>query len=352
MRLLIITQAVDQNDDVMGFFHRWILNIAEHVEHLDVIANSVGSHSLPSNVSVYSLGKEHGYGKLRRYILFYSHLVRVIPRIHGVFVHMCPEYVAALYPVNIFFRKPIVMWYAHVAVSPLAKWASGKVMKILTPSKESFVFESDKVVSTGHGIDTEWFKPSEGKRKETAVKHILTVSRISRIKDIATLIEAVNILVNKKNYKNIEVCFVGRPTRPEDGLYFEEMKKRVSLQGLDKYITWVGAVRNSDTIDYYRNADVFVRMQPGGGFGKTELEAMASGVPVVLSTPVYNKQLEEFVTDIYFKEKDARGLAERIILVLSWDKKRKEKYSRVARELVVNHHNLIVLAKRIVEAFS
>ena len=56
-RLLITTQAVDLDDPVLGFFHRWIEEFAKHCESISVICLKEGRHDLPDNVHVYSLGK-------------------------------------------------------------------------------------------------------------------------------------------------------------------------------------------------------------------------------------------------------------------------------------------------------
>ncbi|MEK7538915.1 MAG: hypothetical protein AAB552_03680 [Patescibacteria group bacterium] len=58
MKLLILTQKVDQNDDILGFFHGWIREFAKHAEQVTVIALGVGEYDLPKNVRVFSLGKE------------------------------------------------------------------------------------------------------------------------------------------------------------------------------------------------------------------------------------------------------------------------------------------------------
>ena len=60
MKLLITTQVVDQNDLFLGFFHGWLEEFAKHFEHITVICLKEGTHSLPENVEVISLGKERG----------------------------------------------------------------------------------------------------------------------------------------------------------------------------------------------------------------------------------------------------------------------------------------------------
>ena len=58
MKLLIVTQAIDSEHPILGFFHRWVEEFAKHCEHVHVICLQAGKHSLPANVTVHSLGKE------------------------------------------------------------------------------------------------------------------------------------------------------------------------------------------------------------------------------------------------------------------------------------------------------
>ena len=72
MKLLILTQKVDKNDDVLGFFHGWILEFAKNYEKVTVICLYEGKHDLPENVKVLSLGKERGVSKLKYILNFYK----------------------------------------------------------------------------------------------------------------------------------------------------------------------------------------------------------------------------------------------------------------------------------------
>ena len=58
MRLLILTQKIDSQDDLLGFFHGWVAKLAEHFDKITVIALGVGQYQLPANIKVLSLGKE------------------------------------------------------------------------------------------------------------------------------------------------------------------------------------------------------------------------------------------------------------------------------------------------------
>lgn len=346
MKLLILTQKVDRDDDLLGFFETWIREIAAQAEEVKVIALAKGRYELPEKVEVVSLMKERGAPKFVRAILFYVHALRFLAQVDGVFVHMAPEYVKALYPLNFFFRRPIVMWYAHIKVSPTAKWAIDHVDFIFTPSKESFEYPSEKVISTGHGISSETFSPGEAPH----LGDILSFSRISRVKRIETLVKALGILAREG--RRLSASIYGEPARPEDGAYREELKALARHVGVAETISWKGSIPNQEAARIYRGHRIFVRMQGGGGFGKTELEAMACGVPAILPTPVYESDLPEFFPNLSFQEDDAHGLAERIKAVLEWPTEKRERYAREASAMVKNKHNIKNVAAKLVETLS
>jgi len=74
MKLLIITQTLDKNDPLLGFFHEWIRKFTEHFEEIIVICLQKGEYDFPGNVKVLSLGKEQ-----------YSHHSHAIRRLASLF---------------------------------------------------------------------------------------------------------------------------------------------------------------------------------------------------------------------------------------------------------------------------
>jgi glycosyltransferase involved in cell wall biosynthesis len=51
----------------------------------------------------------------------------------------------------------------------------------------------------------------------------------------------------------------------------------------DSNIDWIGPIARKRVHDFYRNADVFILPTHSDGFGLTQLEAMAWGLPVIAS---------------------------------------------------------------------
>ena len=247
--LLIITQKVDENADLLGFFVGWIREFAEHFNRVDVITLAKGQYSLPENAHIHSLGKESGKSKISRFFTFYFLLFNYLPGSSFIFAHMSPIFAIASWPAAFLFRKKIVLWYLHRSVTLRLKLAEKMCYKIATSTKESLNIKSKKIVEVGHGIDTEKFRsigpispisptPNKLLRNLTGQVgsiRILSVGRISEIKDYETLIRAAAILKEKSSEFSAsggpavgwKVKIVGRPVMPPDFDYFEKLKKLV-----------------------------------------------------------------------------------------------------------------------------
>src|SRR3989338_1883437 len=213
MNLLIITREVNVEDDILGFFVEWIKEFSKYFDRVFVITLAKGSYQLPENVFVYSLGKEKGNSKIAMAFSFYKYLFQLVPKSSGIFAHTSATFVIASWPVAWMFRKKIILWYLHRSITVKLKIAEKLCYKIVTAAKESLVgFKRKKIIETGHGINVEKFR-TERNWTNGAVK-ILSVGRISKIKNYETLFRAALILKNKDIDFNIEV--VGRPIMPPD----------------------------------------------------------------------------------------------------------------------------------------
>ena len=140
--LLIITQKVDQEDDLLGFFVDWIIEFSKHFEEVNVITLAKGNCGLPSNVHVHSLGKEKNSSRVFRFFKFYKLLFSLVLKSSGIFAHMSPIFVIASWPVAFIFRKKIIFWYLHRSVTLRLKIAEKLCYKIVTAAKESLKFKS------------------------------------------------------------------------------------------------------------------------------------------------------------------------------------------------------------------
>jgi len=352
MRLLILTQKVDINDDILGFFHRWIEEFAKRCEKVIVICLQEGRHDLPSNVKVLSLGEEEKFLKIKRFFRLQSLLLKHIGEVDGVFCHMCPIYAIAAFPLAKMFRKKLILWYVHKSVNPIFKVSEKLVDKILTASQESCRLKSRKIKIVGHGIDTDVFKPklNANLKPENEKFKILFVGRISPIKDLETLIRAIDVLVNQMKIKDIQLNVVGDPRLASDQDYLNQIKNLIQEKKLENFISFFGKVPHTKIIKFYQNIDIFVNLCPTGGMDKVVLEAMACGDPVLICNRTFGRDFGKYAEKLIFQEKNAQDLAQKIHSLENL--KDRVEIRSFLRKQVVQKHNLDNLIGKIISEFK
>ncbi len=267
MKLLIVTQVVDSTHPILGFFHRWIEEFAKHAEQVHVIALGAGEHALPSNVTVHSLGKEQGAGKLQQLATFYSLLMTLHKNYDAVFVHMNPEYVVAAGWWWRLTGKTIGLWYTHKSVDLKLRIAEFFANVVFTASKESFRLTSKKVQVVGHGIDTDFWTPDGGMVRGT---HALSVGRLmtSKRHDLA---------IREAASKGFTLKIAGDgPERERLGALARECGATVEF---------LGALIASRLRSEYRSAARLIHRSETGSLDKVVLEAAACGCPVDTTDP-------------------------------------------------------------------
>ena len=340
MKLLIITQKVDMNDDNLGSFHGWLKKLAEKAD-IFVIGNYVGKYDLPENVKVFSLGKERRVGRLVKIFKYQWFLLKLLPRVDGVFFHMCPEYVLGAHLLPKIFRKKTLLWYTHKSFNWKLKLAEKLTDKIFTASKESFRLPSKKVEVTGHGIDMEKFKVQSSKFKinENSKFRIISVGRISPVKNYEIMINAAEILKNKDF--NFEIKIAGAPILKDDKTYFEKLKNLIKEKKLDDIVEFVGPIPNKYIAEFYQSGDLFINLSDTGSLDKAVLEAMACGLKILTS----NEAFKDILKEDNIADKNPENIAFKIINLASSEKK----YSLV--EYTAKNHGLDNLAEKIIKQF-
>ncbi len=350
MRLLILTQKIDKNDPILGFFHRWIEEFSKYYERVTVICLEKGQFGLPQNVKVLSLGKEDlkiENWKLKikfRYILnFYQYIWQERKNYDAVFVHMNPIYVVLGGLLWRMWKKKVALWYTHKHVDIKLRLAEKFANIIFTASSASFRLHSKKVLVMGHGIDIERFKA--GKNEAREIMRVVTVGRISPVKDYETLIEAAFILVQEKF--PVEVHIVGDVTMSKEEEYLARLKELVHNKKLDDVVTFVGSVAHKNLLEHLQKADAFVNMSNTGSLDKAVLEAMACGIPVVTSNEAFKDVLGKDREVLMFKKGDVLNFAKRIKAVYALSNAEKQEMAKQLRNVILEKHNLEKLIRTI-----
>ena len=262
MKLLILTQKVDINDDVLGFMHGWIIEFAKHCEKITVIALGVGKYDLPENVKVFSLGKEKGESKIKYLVNFYKYIWQERKNYDAVFVHMNKEYVLLGGILWKLWRKKVCLWYNH-AKGNISSDIGGYLSDIIFyTSPFSYFSKNKKAKIMPVGINTDIFFRDESVKKIS--NSILCLGRISPVKNVDTLIKAAKILKNKN--KQFVINIIGSPT---DDIYYSKLKKMVEDYGLSQEVNFREGIANLKTPVEYNKNEIYINLTDSGSMDKT-----------------------------------------------------------------------------------
>jgi len=343
MKLLVITQKADFSDPILGFFHRWMTAFASRTKHLTVAAQYAGQVSLPSNATVYSLGKERGRPVWQQIFTFWRLIWRERDNYDCVFVHMTPVWVILGWPMWLLLRKRIYLWYEirrgswrlHVAILLVRKVFSATAQGLPRPHR--------KQVVTGHGIDTEVFhlpltpgpSPSgRGGHHETGL--VVSIGRITRSKHYDAILRAFAKLPSSCRL----VIAGGVITQADEGEWerVQSLLMQLDIAGRVE-VRWVDP---SEMPGLLRRAD-FMLHACIGGLDKAVLEAMASGCPVVSSSAAAQELLPQ---SCRATDETMGNVAQKI---LSLSPSERATLSEELRKRVVEQHSLARLIERLVK---
>src|SRR5919197_715470 len=180
-------------------------------------------------------------------------------------------------------------------------------------------------------------------------KVILYVGRLVQEKELHVLTEAFEKLLreNVNNYNNnLSLVIVG------EGPIKESLMADVCRRGLQKHIHFLGFVEEPTLLALYKLSDIFVIPSLYEPFGLVALEAMASGVPVVVSDiGGLSEIIENGVTGLRFLPGDSNSLTAAIRSILE--------VPSLAEHLKLNAYNYVVkrddwdlVAKRTLQTYS
>lgn len=276
MKLLICTQAVDENDPVLGFFIRWIEELSKQFEQVTVVCLRKGKYSLPNNVRVVTLPQSNRFARAPA-LLAESFKYRT--NYDLVFVHMNQEYVLVAGWLWKLFSKKVYLWRNHYAGSFLTDIAAAFCTNVFCTSKYSYTAKYKKTIFMPVGVDTERF--NEDARMARVPRSILWLARVAPSKRLEMLLDALEQLVAQG--VGFSASIVGSPL-PEHQAYYDALKASVEQRGLAAHVTFMPGVPNGATPDLYRAHEIFVNTSPSGMLDKTIFEAAACGCQILASS--------------------------------------------------------------------
>jgi N-acetyl-alpha-D-glucosaminyl L-malate synthase BshA len=204
----------------------------------------------------------------------------------------------------------------------------------------------EKIVFLRNAVDRDTFKPLKNKtlRENYGIKEIdiliLFVGYLDVFKGIFETIEAFHDVAKKND--NIKLTMVSEG--PKKG----ELKEMVSKFNLEDKVIFAGEIAPSEISKYYQAADIFVLPSHIKGIPVVVIEAMACGLPVVVSnTEIIDDGLNGFLVP----PNDKDLLAQKLEILIN-DPNLREKFRNEALKTIDEEFNISKKVEKLIKLYS
>lgn len=250
---------------------------------------------------------------------------------------------------------PMMVHLYHKIMAQFEKHAYRKMPGMFTGVSQQVCHEleqlgvgRERITYISNGVDTERFKPSDNKRRLRKKFNVpedglilLSLGTLREPKQPYKLIEVFS-LVNK-SIKALTLVVAGR------GELLERAKKLAKEKGLEN-VRFLGYVdHNKDVPDLYAGSDFYIMTSKYEGQPLTLLEAMASGLPCIVSDIPALRIVEEARCGIVVDFNSVETAASQIVEYLGGDN---SGHSRNARKYAVSNLDWQIIAERYLGEFE
>jgi glycosyltransferase involved in cell wall biosynthesis len=250
-------------------------------------------------------------------------------------------------------------WYKRVKYACLMADAHVAISSNTKQILSSFGVPNSKIFRIPNGVDESRFSVYPNSSDELYSLSskdlvILATGRCMPIKGFNTIIKAAAII--KEHIPNFKLVIVGRWLEKLDPLICSEKVDSIVVRIPQQEVDLNGGnilVPNNQLLELYNRADIFVSSSYIEGFSLGIVEAMFSGIPLVLSKCPGNEDVlnADGLGGFYFPPGDEQSLARRI-KELSLSSELREQFSKYNRQFASHHYTWRIVAKQYSEAFS
>lgn len=226
------------------------------------------------------------------------------------------------------FSMPVrVITVSHQVAKDIEKWYGRKTAK--------------KCVTIHNGVDPQQFCPNE-RQRETIRKSLTVKANEILLLSAGRLVHekghhlAINVLRQiKKQFKNIKLMIVG------NGNYRATLDRMVEENGLKNDVIFTGFIDNSDIINYYNAADIFLMPTlREEGLPFILLEIMSCAKPVIASQLGGNRSvIKDGDNGLFVNPKNVKEIENRVKLLIK-NPELTEGLSLSARQTILESFNI------------
>jgi glycosyltransferase involved in cell wall biosynthesis len=301
----------------------------------------------PRNVPIYVLPTLGIYNVHRRLIPNYISITKILKQIKPdlVHLHMQHHYAPAVY----LSRMPYILhsWGLEVLELPqmsifrrvLAKQVAMKAHKIIVDAKcmkqiwKNTGIPENKVEVIPFGVDTKLFNPNTNGnqiRKKLRIQKeditIVSTRPFFNHYNVDCLVKAIPIIIDK--HENVVFIIKGRG--PLEG----NIRKLAKKLRVDQYIRFTYLVPYHRLPQYLATANIYVSTSFIDSTSVSLLEAMACGLPAVVTDISGNREwIENGKNGLLFHPRNPKALADKLIQLIE-DKRLRENFGRKCLQIV------------------
>jgi hypothetical protein len=220
-RIFIFNLETDLDSYVLAAAHDWVDALSEQYENVEVYSTHVGRVELGANVKVSELGG----GSFRFKVQNLFRQAKLIPRLWRfrrsavVFHHMSSRTLAVLgLPIRA-MGIPQAIWYSHSNADFSLRFGRRFANVIFSSTTKAIPLTGDKMTFIGHGIKISRKEPLEEKLASANRIGVVSLGRISRVKNIEELLLAIN----ESDLQTTTVTLIGPESDPTYSMQLRQM---------------------------------------------------------------------------------------------------------------------------------
>lgn len=305
MKLVMFTSSYDTSLKEEGFIADWVNALSKEIDELVVILlNKPKTTTTIKNIKFYYLHKKTKLGKILEIWQILNKENRD-KKIDGIFSHIF-EFLAVISglwgKIN---RVKTGYWYAggiklnFLSLNTLAFHMNDIVFTCSALEAKRYVYISKinikKISVMNHAINIDYFKTTERKMSDDTCT-IGYTCRCTRQKNIEALIQAA-AMVNKPLL--LKLALSRTQENPDYYNFIQQEMNKAQQTNHQLKIEILTNVNYSNLPEYYHSLDLYVHPSKMKSIDKAGLEAIASGLPVLLSSDGYGEILKKYPQNLF-----------------------------------------------------
>jgi glycosyltransferase involved in cell wall biosynthesis len=189
------------------------------------------------------------------------------------------------------------------------------------------------------------YKTRQKPAEDRSTRNVVFVGRLAKVKRLDLLLDSFALV--RKEVSNAVLKIVG----PDQEHLRPLLETQGRALGLSSCVEFLGMKSQSQLHDVFNCADVGVLVSSRENFGMAAAEAMAHGLPVVLTKDIGIGHAAKQAKAAIVVDDKSREIADALILLLSNDSLHKE-MGAAAYEFVKRNYDPLLIAKQLLEVYE